>query len=91
MATQARSNLLNLDALLVRELDDLVATGRFTSREDAIRHAVKLVWDAEYAPKPLGQEERAGVERGLADAQAGRVRPVDEVFEELLSELRTKL
>jgi antitoxin ParD1/3/4 len=33
----------------------------------------------------------ASIERGLADADAGRVRPADEVFDELRERLRRKV
>lgn len=72
---------LNIDGRTLGELDDLVANGRFNSREDAVREAVRLVWEEDASP--LSEAERAGIERGLADVAAGRVFDHDEVFDEL--------
>ena len=72
---------LNIDGRTLGELDDLVANGRFNSREDAVREAVRPVWEEDASP--LGEAERAGIERGLADVAAGRVFDHDQVFDEL--------
>lgn len=85
---QASSEPLRIDPLLARDLDDLVATGRFVSREDAVRHAVRLIWDAEYdtrLPEPLDAETMAILEERIAEADAnpdGGI-PAEEVFAEL--------
>lgn len=64
---------LNLDRQTLFELDDLVARGRFASREDVVREALRLVWEDEVDDGPLTQAEREGIERGLADVEAGRL------------------
>lgn len=72
---------LNLDQRTVGELDDLVASGRFASREDAVREGVRLVREGNRDAS--SDAELAGVERGLADVAAGRILSADEVRAEL--------
>lgn len=58
---------------------DLVANGRYNSKSEVLREGVRLVQEREAALAKL----HAALDRGLADADAGRVRPADEVFAEL--------
>ena len=59
----------------------LVASGRYDSPDAVIQQAVKLV--------RLREERRAelhaAIARGIADADAGRVAPADEVFARLIA------
>ena len=68
---------------LGRELEStvkrLVSSGRYQSKSEVIREGVRLVEERE---KRLALLD-AAIARGLADAEAGRVRPADEVFDEL--------
>jgi predicted transcriptional regulator len=75
---------IQLEPATIAALDAIVAKGRIKSRDEAIRTALQIVeandpdeWD------PLSSSEIAGIERGLADAEAGRLIPVEQVMEEL--------
>lgn len=57
----------------------LVASGRYNSKSEVIREGIRLVEERE---KKLAVLD-AALERGLADVEAGRVYPADEVFAEL--------
>lgn len=79
---------LNIDADMARELDALVASGRFASREDVVREAVKLVRKQEWTDEEVDLESldpatRAAIEEGLADIEAGRTEDADVVFARL--------
>jgi antitoxin ParD1/3/4 len=57
----------------------LVASGRFNSPEAVLREAVRQFQEREERLSKLD----AAIERGLADADAGRVRLAKDVFDEL--------
>jgi len=57
----------------------LVATGRYGSKSEVLREGVRLIQDREARLAALD----ASVARGLADADVGRTRPAEEVFERL--------
>lgn len=83
MATQ-----LKLDPDTEALIDDLMANGRFASREDVVREGIRLVrkndWtDQEVDLDSLDPETRAAIEAGLADVEAGRVEDADIVFARL--------
>lgn len=60
-------------------VNDLVANGRYNSKSEVLREGVRLVQEREAALARL----YAAVDRGLADADAGRMQPVAEVFARL--------
>lgn len=60
-------------------VDRLVATGRFSSREQVIREGVRLLEARERKLATLD----AALARGLADAEAGRMTPAEGVFSRL--------
>lgn len=62
----------NLEAVVKR----LVESGRYNSRSEVLREGVRLVEERE---KLLALLDTA-LERGLADADAGRVQDADAVF-----------
>lgn len=74
-----------LDPDTLRALDDLVATGRWATREDALRQSVTLLREVteDADAEPISEEELAGIAAGITDADAGRLLTVDEVFDEL--------
>jgi antitoxin ParD1/3/4 len=57
----------------------LVETGRYGSKSEVLREGVRLIQDREARLAALD----ASVARGLADADAGRTKPADEVFDRL--------
>lgn len=59
----------------------LVDSGRFDSADEVIHEAVRLVRVREERRAEL----HAAIARGVADADAGRVKPADKVFEKLIA------
>ena len=56
-----------------------VATGRFTSTDAVLREALRLL----EARERKRSEIDAAIAIGLADAAAGRLKPLDDVFDRL--------
>ncbi|TDX61514.1 antitoxin ParD1/3/4 [Methylosinus sp. sav-2] len=72
---------LSLERDLESAIDLLVSSGRYRSKSEVIREGVRLLQEREDRMAKLD----AALQRGLADARAGRTRPADEVFAELRS------
>jgi antitoxin ParD1/3/4 len=70
----------NLEAVV----EDLVKNGRYNSKSEVLREGVRLVQEREAALRRLD----AALARGLADVEAGRFRPMDEVFDEVEARLQ---
>lgn len=66
-------------------VSELLRSGRYNSKSEVLREGVRLVQEREARLAALD----AAIARGLADAQAGRVRPADEVFNRLAAKHRT--
>lgn len=62
----------------------LVETGRYNSKSEVLREGVRLIHERESRLAALD----ASIARGLADAEAGRIKPADEVFDRLESKYR---
>jgi antitoxin ParD1/3/4 len=60
-------------------VSELIASGRYRSPDEVLREALRLFQERETELAALD----AAIERGLADADAGRVTPAAEVFDEL--------
>lgn len=58
---------------------ELVTKGRYNSKSEVLREGVRLVQERE---KRLAALDEA-LARGLADVEAGRMRPAEEVFDRL--------
>jgi len=65
-------------------VDRLVETGRYNSKSEVLREGVRLVEEREKRLEALDQ----ALAKGLADVEAGRVKPAKEVFEELRKRYR---
>jgi antitoxin ParD1/3/4 len=60
-----------------------VQSGRFTSSDEAITEAVRLLRQQEEAEET---QVLKGIQQGLEDMRAGRGRPADEVFADIRRE-----
>lgn len=71
------------------DADALVSSGRFGTVEQAIEASLSFLregWiDDEVDLDALSPEDRAAIEEGLADIEAGRVIDADEVFDRLIA------
>ena len=65
-------------------VNDLVANGRYNSKSEVLREGVRLVQEREAALKRLDM----ALAQGIADAEAGRVTPMEEVFAELRAQIK---
>jgi antitoxin ParD1/3/4 len=69
----------NLGPQLESYVADLVKSGRYTSRSDVLREGVRLLEERDTRLSALD----AAIARGLADADAGRMKPIEDVAERL--------
>jgi antitoxin ParD1/3/4 len=76
---------LLLDENLERLIDAFIRSGQYASRSEVIRDGLWLLEQRERSLRELD----AALARGLADEEAGRVAPADEVFDELRARYRT--
>lgn len=67
-----------LGETLEKIVNELVENGRYNSKSEVLREGVRLVQERE-------ARLRAALERGLADVEAGRVKPLDEVADRLIA------
>ena len=65
-------------------VNQLVESGRYNSKSEVLREGVRLVEERETRLAALD----AALARGLADVEAGRVRPAEDVFNELKEKYR---
>jgi len=64
-------------------VDDLVKNGRYNSKSEVLREGVRLVQEREAALRRLDAE----LQKGIDDVEAGRVYPMEAVFDELEAEI----
>lgn len=81
MATSA-----DLGKTLEKCVTKLVATGRYHSKSEVLREGVRLVQEREAWLAAL----EASIARGVADADAGQVKPTSEVVDRLEARLQAK-
>lgn len=68
-------------------VDELVRKGRYQSKSEILREGVRLVQEREAKLAAL----EAAIALGVADADAGRVKPSDDVFDRLEAKYKTRL
>ena len=76
----------DLGETLEKFVTKLVASGRYNSKSEVLREGVRLIQERETRLAALD----ASIARGLAEADAGRVTPADEVFDRVEAMLRAK-
>ncbi len=69
----------DLGSRLEDVVNQLVSTGRYNSKSEVLREGVRLVEEREKRLAALD----ANLAKGISDADAGRVRPADEVLDRL--------
>lgn len=62
----------------------MVTSGRYNSKSEVLREGVRLIQERETKLAALN----AALDRGLADVEAGRVTPANEVFDRLEAKFR---
>jgi antitoxin ParD1/3/4 len=75
---------VDLGPQLERLVAKLVKSGRYNSRSEILREGVRLVQERESRLRALD----AAIARGIADAEAGRVKPLSKVFGRLEAKYR---
>jgi antitoxin ParD1/3/4 len=77
-----------ISADLGRQLETFVAklveSGRYNSKSEVVREGIRLIQERETRLAALD----VSIARGLADAEAGRTKPADEVFDRLEAKYR---
>lgn len=76
----------DLDEVLEQYVTDLVGSGLYNSRDDVLRDGLRFMHSRDTRLADL----HASIMRGIADADAGRVTPMDEVFDELRARLKAR-
>ena len=74
----------DLGATLEKFVTSLVESGRYNSKSEVLREGVRLIQEREARLAALD----IAIARGLADADAGRGEPVEEVAEQLRKKYR---
>jgi antitoxin ParD1/3/4 len=75
---------VDLGPQLERLVAKLVKSGRYNSRSEILREGVRLVQERESKLAALD----AAIARGIADSEAGRVKPLAKVFDRLEAKYR---
>ena len=63
----------------------LVETGRYNSKSEVLREGIRLIQEREARLAVLDQ----ALAKGIADSEAGRTKPAEEVFARLEAKYRT--
>ena len=74
----------DLGAKLEQFVASLVGSGRYNSKSEVLREGVRLIQDREAKLAALD----AAIARGIADADAGRGKPLEEVADRLKQKYR---
>ena len=70
-----------LDVQAQELVAELVKSGRYSSADEAVKEGLRLLTAQEGKRADL----HAAIDRGIADADAGRVKPAEEVFGRLIA------
>src|SRR5438128_10540504 len=70
---------VDLEGKLEEFVADLIASGRYNSKSEVLREGLRLLHERETRLAALD----AALARGIADADAGRVTPAEQVFAKL--------
>lgn len=73
-----------LGATLEAFVNKLVESGRYNSKSEVLREGVRIIQDRETRLLALDK----AIAQGIADEEAGRVTPMDEVFDRLEAKYR---
>ncbi len=76
----------DLGEVLERFVNQLVDSGRYHSKSEVLREGVRLIQEREARLAALD----VSIARGLADVEAGRVKPISEVFDRVEAKLAAK-
>jgi antitoxin ParD1/3/4 len=76
----------DLGEVLEQYITDLVGSGLYNSRDDVLRDGLRFMHSRDTRLADL----HASILRGIADADAGRTRPMDEVFDRIEAKLKAK-
>jgi antitoxin ParD1/3/4 len=76
----------DLGQTLETYVEALVEKGRYGSKSEVIREGIRLVQERESRLAALD----AAIEKGLADARAGRLVPAEQVYAQLRSDIAKK-
>ncbi|HSI00931.1 MAG TPA: type II toxin-antitoxin system ParD family antitoxin [Reyranella sp.] len=75
---------VDLGRQLEKFVSSLVSSGRYNSKSEVLREGLRLLQEREQRLRALNQS----LDRGLAAAKAGKVRPAEEVFDRLEAKYR---
>lgn len=78
---------VDLGVALEKVVTDLLHSGRYNSKSEVLREGVRLVQEREARLATLD----AAIAKGIADADAGRVKPADDVFDRLEARYKSRL
>ena len=77
---------VDLGTKLEKAIAKLVESGRYNSKSEVLREGVRLVQERESKLSALD----AAIARGVGDAEADRVKPLNQIFDRLEAKYRAK-
>lgn len=79
------ASIENLGQHVENYVDDLIKAGRYKSRSEVLREGVLLLEERERQRAAFNEQ----INLGIADVAAGRVKPIDDVFNRLVAKYGT--